>query len=215
MLKVMGLIQRRGALPLDLFRLHWRTIHRGLALRIAEAGLLKGYVQNHRIDVPVDRLNIVADGVPELWFESADSFTALRTAPAFREGAFHDEPNFMDIGDYRSQPLTEEVGTGAPRAECVGLLKAILFLRAGEQGMSTDGAVRIAQQTAPDVSLAIKVAPYAAVQTSWWPDAATFNAAWAQQDRIFDGLIAEERPVFWPGETPPPADWRPMPQTRV
>ncbi|SFS10377.1 EthD domain-containing protein [Sphingomonas jatrophae] len=215
MFKVMGLIRRRGDLPPDAFRLHWRTIHRGLALRIAEAGLLAGYVQNHKLDIPVDGLEIVADGVPELWFADAEAFAALRSHAAFRDGAFHDEPNFMDISDYRSQPLTEEIGTGAPRRECVGLLKAILFLHEGEPGLPGHGAVRTARQTRPATPLPIKVAPYVAVETSWWHDLATFRRAWADHDGPARGLLAEERVVFWPGDPSPPADWRPVPPTRA
>ncbi|NWK99157.1 hypothetical protein DM806_26560 [Sphingobium lactosutens] len=63
MLKVMGQIVRRPDLSLDAFRLHWRTTHRGLALRLAHSGLLRGYVQNHRLDIDVEGLVPVA-GAP-------------------------------------------------------------------------------------------------------------------------------------------------------
>ena len=202
----MGLIQRRGDLPLNAFRLHWRTIHRGLALRLAEAGLLRGYVQNHRLALDAPGLRVVADGVPELWFDGPDVFGTMRTHPAFRDGVFHDEPNFMDVGDYRSQPLGEEAGEGASRAECVGLLKLIRFARSGEPAFAADGAVRRAVHRRPSDELPIKVAPYDRVETSWWPDLASFAAAWRLAGIEADGLLAEERPVFWPGDPIPPAD---------
>ncbi|GAA4809919.1 hypothetical protein GCM10023232_01170 [Sphingosinicella ginsenosidimutans] len=215
MLKVMGLIRRRPDLPLDEFRLHWRTIHRGLALRLAEAGYMRGYVQNHRLDIAAPGLRIVADGVPELWFADADAFAGMRGSPALREGAYQDEPAFMDIADYRSQLLDDETGTGASRRDCVGLLKAILFLRDGEGGMPLDGAVRHARQEARRLDLPIRLADYAAVETSWWADLDSFRRAWSAHERAVDGLIAEERVVFWPGDPAPPADWRPIPQIRA
>ncbi|NLR73188.1 EthD domain-containing protein [Novosphingobium sp. ERN07] len=215
MFKVMGLIQRRSDLPLDAFRLHWRTTHRGLALRLAEAGLLAGYVQNHRLDISVEGLKPVADGVPELWFTSADVFAAMRDHPTFREGAYQDEPDFMDVDDYRSQPLTEECVHGLARQDCVGLLKTILFLGTGEPCMPVDQSVRHAVQSRHSATLAFKLAPYASVQTIWWPDLSSFRLSWKAYGRVASGLLAEERPVFWPGERPPPADWRPRLQTRA
>lgn len=208
MLKVMGLIQRRGDLPLDSFRLHWRTIHRGLALRLADAGLLAGYVQNHRLDIPVPGLRIIADGVPETWFADSNLFETMRGHDAYRGGVFHDEPKFMVTEAYRSLRLEEERGTGAERRDCAGLLKAILLLDADDPGLEGD-AVRTAAQR-----LLAPAERGQWVQTSWWPDAAAFDAAWARRGRGADGLLAEERVVFWPGDVPPPADWRPVAPTR-
>lgn len=214
MLKVMGLIRRRGDLPPDVFRLHWRTIHRGLALRLAEAGIMRGYVQNHALDIPVPGLRRIADGVPELWFDDVASFRAMRGHPAHAEGVFHDEPHFMETEGYRSLWLEEETASGLPRRDCVGLLKAILLLPEGDEGLG-GAPLRVARQDVlgPDGASGW-------VQTSWWPDLGAFNAAWQQRGREeqgwgADGLLAEERPVFWPGDPVPAADWRPIPQTRV
>ncbi|WP_439533795.1 EthD domain-containing protein [Polymorphobacter sp.] len=208
MLKVMGLIQRRGDLPLDSFRLHWRTIHRGLALRLAEAGLMAGYVQNHRLDIPAPGLRIAADGVPELWFADEAVFQSMRGHPAHADGVFHDEPQFMQTIGYRSLRLEEEQGEGAARQDCVGLLKAILLLEADDPGLA-GAPVRGARQRL--------LAPHDDihhVQTSWWADRGAFEAAWSARGRGALGLLAEERVVFWPGDPVPPADWRPIPQTR-
>ena len=227
MLKVMGQIRRRKDLPLDAFRLHWRTIHRGLALRIAHAGLMRGYVQNHRLDIPVDGLDPVADGVPELWFDDGDAFARLRGSPAFRHGAFHDEPRFMDIGDYRSLLLGAETEAVAPsRRECAGLLKAMVFLSPGEAIGAVGESPRILGDASP-VRLSwharsaapgtVAMADHAGVETSWWPDLDSFLAAWARRPgkgRV-TGMLVEERPVFWPGDPLPPADWRPVAPTRV
>lgn len=224
MLKVMGLIQRRPDLSLDAFRLHWRTIHRGLALRIAEAGMLKGYVQNHRLDIPLERLAPIADGSPELWFEREEDFDGLRTSPAFREGAFHDEPTFMDTGNYRSLFLHPEdtEKPALPRMAVAGLLKLILLVETPPHGPSgfgaRDGAVRISRQRRFGGSSERNLVDFDHVETSWWPDLGSLQEAWARRlvsaPASHKGMLAEERPVFWPGEPVPPADWRPIPQTR-
>lgn len=209
MLKVMGLIRRRGDLPPDVFRLHWRTIHRGLALRLAEAGIMRGYVQNHALEIPVPGLRRIADGVPELWFDDVASFRAMRGHPAHAEGVFHDEPHFMETEGYRSLWLEEETASGRSRRDCVGLLKAILWLPDGDVGLGGT-PLRVARQDVlgPDGASGW-------VQTSWWNRLEDFKAAWALRGQAADGLLAEERPVFWPGEPVPPADWRPVPQTRA
>jgi hypothetical protein len=79
------------------------------------------------------------------------------------------------------------------------LLKAILLLDGDDPGLCGD-AVRVSAQRllAPEGDAHW-------VQTSWWADAATFTGAWASRGRGADGLLAEERVVFWPGDTPPPA----------
>jgi hypothetical protein len=225
MLKVMGQIRRRPDLPLDAFRLHWRTIHRGLALRIAHAGIMRGYVQNHRLDIAVDGLEPVADGVPELWFDDAGAFERLRTSPSFGDGAFHDEPRFMDTEGYQSLLLGAETDAVAPsRQECAGLLKAMFFLPAGPT--AGDGTVsRILGEVAPvrltwharsTADVAMAMSDHSGVETSWWPDLDSFRAAWSRRmvTGPVMGMLVEERPVFWPGQDIPPADWHPVPATR-
>jgi hypothetical protein len=226
MLKVMGQIRRRKDLSLDAFRLHWRTIHRGLALRIAHAGIMRGYVQNHRLDIPVDGLEPVADGVPELWFDDATAFASLRNSSAFRDGAFHDEPRFMDIGDYRSLLLgPESHAAGPPRRDCVGLLKAMFFLPSGESMGSSGSTSRILGEATPvraswhprsDAPSKVTMSNHAGVETSWWSDLDSFLIAWARRTvhGPVAGMLVDERPIFWPGDILPQADWRPVLPTR-
>lgn len=222
MIKVMGLIKRRPDLELDAFKLHWRTIHRGLALRLAHAGLLLGYVQNHRLDIQVEGLVPFADGVPELWFDDVQTLNGMRDSPAFRDGAFHDSPRFMDVEDYQSLLLNPEPDIAAPpRRECAGLLKAMFLLdtaplldaqQAAKSMVLGEGApIRLSYQLASRETATIDTRAFGALETSWWTDLPSFMQAWSQrQIKGVSGMLVEERPVFWPGEIPPTANWSPV-----
>jgi len=222
MIKVLGLVERRPDLELDAFRLHWRTIHRGLALRLAHAGLLRGYVQNHRLAIEVDGLEPFADGVPELWFDDVDALNGMRDSPAFRDGAFHDGPRFMRVDDYQSLLLQPEADVAASsRRECAGLLKCMVILSENELGDLTGGGdspvfgkaemVRRSYQFAARETAAIAIRSCAAIETSWWADLPSFLHYWSRRRLAkVSGILVEERPVFWPGEVPPPADWSPV-----
>ena len=222
MIKVMGLLRRRPDMQLDAFRLHWRTLHRGLALRLAHAGILRGYVQNHRLAIDIDGLVPCADGLPELWFDDVDQLNGMRDSIAFRDGAFHDSPRFMDVEHYDSLLLQPELEVAAPsRIECAGLLKAMFIVddapdeAIGQPGQSVIMGdikpVRLTYHRGSPESANIATRQCAAVETSWWSDLPTFLEAWANRrmERA-DGLLIEERPMFWPGERPPPADWSPV-----
>ena len=222
MIKVLGLLQRRPGMELDAFRLHWRTVHRGLALRLAHAGILRGYVQNHRLAIDVDGLVPIADGLPELWFDDIDRLNSMRDSLAFREGAFHDSSRFMDVDHYDSLLLEPEPEIAAPsRIECAGLLKAMFIiddtldddaLKQGQSVVMGDvRPIRLSYHRALSDKADIATRRIAAVETSWWSDLPTFLDAWANRRvQQVNGLLIEERPIFWPGERPPPADWSPV-----
>lgn len=222
MLKVMGLLQRRPEMQLDAFRLHWRTTHRDLALRLAHAGIIRAYVQNHRLAIDVEGLEPFADGVPELWFDDIHSIDRMRDSPAYREGAFHDGPRFMDVEHYDSLLLDTEPEIAAPpRTECAGLLKAMFILESAAPQdieethrsmiMGEISPVRLSYHRASSETAAISVRPCVAVETSWWKDLPSFLEAWSRREvREATGILAEERPVFWLDERPPAADWSPV-----
>lgn len=223
MLKVMGLLQRLDGMPLDAFRLHWRTVHRGLALRLAHANILQGYVQNHRLDIPVDGMMPFADGMPELWFKDLAAFQGMHASRAFRDGAFHDSDLFMDVTRYRSLLLDPELDVSAPpREECAGLLKAMFILDDVRDEDLVDGApsptmgdiapVRLSYHRASVEGASVASRACTALETSWWPDLPTFLDAWRRRpdQQPVEGILVEERPIFWVGERPPPADWTPV-----
>lgn len=222
MLKVMGLLRRRPDMELDAFRLHWRTVHRGLALRLAHAGIIRGYVQNHRLEIEMDGMIPFADGSPELWFDDVRALDGMRDSPAYREGAFHDGPRFMDVTHYDSLLLEPEPEIAAPsRMECAGLLKAMFIIDdMSPEDLATPGRslvmgdiapVRLSHQRASSEPVSIAVRRCAVVETSWWRDLPSFAEAWSRRRvRQVAGMLIEERPIFWPGERPPAADWSPV-----
>ena len=223
MLKVLGVLHRRADLSLDAFRLHWHTVHRGLALRLGHANIVTGYVQNHRLDIDVEGLVPFADGMPELWFEDPARFDGMRASRAYQHGAFHDSDRFMDTARYQSVVLEAETDVAAPsRRECAGLLKAIFVLDEplddariadGEPSLTMGDVapIRLSYHRAYRGSVSARRKPCGGIETSWWPDLDTFRAAWARRPKSqVEGILVEERPIHWPGDPVPPADWSPV-----
>jgi len=167
---------------------------------------MRGYLQNHRLeDGEIASLPLAADGLPELWTHGIDALQRLGGATEYLEGAYPDEPNFMNG---RSQALlaTEQVIiVGVGRAIATTLVKAMLFYRrapdisrmafaaensAAHPLLLPNGPepLRLTRHTAIELpSLgeageAFKEAqPYDGVEASYWPDAESFRAAWRQR----------------------------------
>jgi len=217
MLKLYGLIQRRPDLSLDEFSRHWRTVHRELALRLVAPGYVRGYVQNHRRELDLPGVAKPAfDGCPELWIERVESLEQLATSPEYLEGAGPDEANFMSGGS-KSCIAEPRFAYGVARA-AAGDCKVLMFYADG-----IDAGTRWNQErpwSLPDAS-ALRIErdaclvdvpglePYAAIESSWWPDIGTFRDAWG--DAVADlgrrapapamVLPVTELIVFLPAET--------------
>lgn len=237
MLKLMGLLKHRRDSNLQAFADHWRTIHRDLALRLIGPGYMRGYIQNHRIPVTIEGADLAADGVPEVWIDGLDALRRLTTSPEYLDGAAVDEPRFIDMSQFASLLLGREavVDDGPGRQAVVPLVKAILFFHpapgrtmeefrcweAIDHPVLTPEArpVRLSRHTAVDPADDLPPPAYAGVETSWWPDIAGFQRAWARRQRASDivdaghvaGLLALEEPVLWPAQdvepTLPPGRW--------
>jgi uncharacterized protein (TIGR02118 family) len=221
--KLIALVARRHDLDLAAFSHHWRTTHRDLILRLVKTGIVKGYVQNHRLEPQIDTLPAVADGSPELWLESINDMARIRQSPEYMEGAYLDEPNFME-GRSRIL-LAEEVvvidGPGQERA--AQYLKLMLFLRRSDtcaasafdasfEGLSRPLIVpsgmplRLTHQRPITNSSVPPNRPiYDLAEFSWWPDRASLAAAWLdrQYPEVIDptatcGIIVREEPCLWP-----------------
>lgn len=200
--KLIGLLRRRPDLTLAEFSQHWGTVHRDLSLRLIAPGIMRAYQQNHRIDADIAGLDPVCDGSPELWTSGPAALAQLGTAPEYLEGAYLDEPNFMDG---RSQALLAHehvVDEGPGRAVTTTMVKAMVFVRrapdlslahftewAGQARpfLFPDGPtpVRLTRHLAIDIAAlgaagdAFKgVQSYDGVEASYWPDLDTFRAAW-------------------------------------
>ncbi len=227
MLKVMGLLHRRSDLDLPAFSRHWRTIHRDLALLLVSPGLMRGYVQNHRIGV-IEGLPIAADGVPELWVDGVEQLLELPKSRAYLDGAALDEPRFMDVGNYRNLLLTPEtrIDDGPGRQAVAPLVKAMIFVRPADgldlaafrmwetlpHPLFMPGArpLRLGRHSIADPSPELPPPDFLGVETSWWPTVAAFERAWASHvpdacggftafDRA-EGMLVGEEPVLWPSQ---------------
>ncbi len=93
MIKVFYFIPKRPDISEEQFHRHWREVHAPLALRLPG---LRRYVQSHRINHPGFGLSSPYDGVAEVWFDDLATATAMRDSREYLEGAFADEPNFID-----------------------------------------------------------------------------------------------------------------------
>ena len=79
--KCTATLKRRPDFDLEAFSQHWRTVHRELALRLVPPGIMRGYVQNHRIEPSLGTLQAPGDGAPEVWVDSPQEVLRLATSP--------------------------------------------------------------------------------------------------------------------------------------
>jgi hypothetical protein len=229
-LKLFGLLSRRPDLTLAQFSQHWRTRHRDLSLLLIRPGIMHGYIQNHRrADAdPIPGLPLAGDGFPELWTEGEDVLARLGAAPEYLEGAYLDEPNFMDG---RSQALLAReivIDDGPGRVAAPTLVKVMLLFKRAE-GVPFTAFSRAWEQTSHPVlmphaspkrltrQLTIELpgdagATYEGIQTyagqeaSYWPDISSFLTAWKDRKpapAYIDaaatvGAIVREEPVLFP-----------------
>lgn len=206
MLKALSLLQRRADFDLAAFSEYWRTVHKAHALKLVDAGFIRGYIQNHRLgeaaeDLP--GLPLAADGSPELWIDDADVLARLVASREYREGAGPDEANFV-TPPVRSAVARERVLIGG--ALPAGAVKLMLV---ANRDPAIDAKTFAARWLAADplalmpgaqpLRLSRHVAlagdafdgAFDGAEFSWWPDLATLQAAWARRDRApFDGLAA-------------------------
>jgi len=195
MLKMVAFLDRRRDLTLEAYSEHWRTTHRELALDLVTPGIMKGYVQNHRIDRPILDLPAPTDGCPEVWIEDVGEVARLQSSPYYLEKTHPDEANFME-GAARMMLTTETVVVPGPGRFGVGdTVKVLMFFRA-KPGMSRadfaawasldapilmpDAApIRLTRDTAIEHPDFDALHEYDGMESTWWPDVDTFLTAWA------------------------------------
>lgn len=196
-LKVVSFLKRRADFTLPAFSEYWRTIHKAHAMKLVEAGFVQGYVQNHRVDVEVDDLDIVADGSPELWIDSVDALRRLVRSPEYRQGAGPDEANFMILPATTCVAREYILREAADRGSLDGALKVMLAFRRrrdlaraafascwlmgeGPLLMPDSQPLRLTRQVVVEEG---GVAPFDGVECSWWRDPEEFRQAWAGRDQ--------------------------------
>jgi len=133
MIKIFYLIPKRPDISDEQFHSHWRDIHAPLALRIPA---LRRYVQSHRIEHPGFGLSSPYEGLAEVWFDSLDAAHQMRDSREYIEGAFADEPNFIDTSRLTWIATQEKVILAGPKMEKDSPSVKALFFPKRKPGMS-------------------------------------------------------------------------------
>jgi uncharacterized protein (TIGR02118 family) len=90
-IKLIGMLTRRGDMAPSEFQRYWRDVHAPL---IAAAPGLRRYVQSHALlDLPEDYPQ-VCDGIAEAWFDDIEAYVAARASGTWQAAA-EDAPNFI------------------------------------------------------------------------------------------------------------------------
>jgi uncharacterized protein (TIGR02118 family) len=192
MIKVFYLIAKRPDISEKQFHRHWREVHAPLALKIRG---LHRYVQSHRITHPGFGLSCPYDGVAEVWFDSLEAARKMRESREYLEGAFVDEPNFIDTSRLTWIATQENaVVAGPPVAKDTPSVKALFFPKR-KPGLSvaefqtywrtrhaaivpkTPGLLRYVQCHVLPETYAEGIPTYDGVAELWWPELASAERA--------------------------------------
>ena len=203
MLKVLSFLNKRSDLDLAGFSRYWRSTHKAHALSLVDAGFIRAYAQNHRIedkheDLP--GLPLMADGAPELWIDDVSALERLVASREYLEGAGPDEANFVRPPVLASVAREVVLIEGKPGPEAIRLM---LVVRR-DPALSFDAFLaRWAEGLTPMVlpgHSPLKLTrhfPLAendvfdGVECSWWPSLTSLQTAWAaRQPRALARLVA-------------------------
>lgn len=125
MVKFYSLMVRRPGWSREDFQVHWRTVHAGHARKIRR---IRRYVQSHSRADPVPGIGSVdADGIAEVWFDDLPSAVGLGEDPDYLQGAYLDDPNFIDLDRVVTVYARELAGEGG--VSMPGGHKVIEFVR--------------------------------------------------------------------------------------
>jgi len=199
MVKCFALITKKSGISDEQFHSHWKGIHAEFALRIKS---LRRYVQSHRIpDVSASFGQAPYHGAAEVWYDDLATAVGMRTNPQYLEGAYLDEPNFIDQPALKWLATTENVVVaGPPIAKTTSLVKG-LFLVKRKPGLSvaefqdywrtkhaplvprTPHLVRYVQcHVLPETYESEYPPAFDGVAELWWPDLAKFKESWASPE---------------------------------
>lgn len=222
MIKGFALIPKRPDISDEQFHTHWRTIHAELAFRISA---LRRYVQSHRLPHVIPGFSSPYEGVAEIWFDDLATAQGLKDNPEYVDGAFRDEPNFIDVSRLRFLNTRENVVVAGPAGiKGVFLLKRKPSLSVAEFQdywrnihaplvPRTPGLRRYVQCHVCPETYETDTPAFDGVAELSWPDLATFEQAWASDElqleqfedvkRFVDtassvAFLAEENRVIWP-----------------
>ncbi len=199
MVKGFALIVKKTGISDEQFHSHWRSVHAQLALRITS---LRRYVQSHRMpgltaSFPSPRF----DGAAEVWFDSLEAALQMRESPDYLEGAYKDEPNFINQPELRWLTTRENiVVAGTPMTKDAACVKGV-FLVKRKPGLSvaefqdywrtkhaplvprTPHLLRYVQcHVLPETYEADTPPAYDGVAELWWPNVEKFKESWASPE---------------------------------
>jgi len=133
MVHLMFLMKRKPGLSRQECQRHWRGIHAPLAQRIPG---IRRYVQSHVFSAQEEEPPY--DGVAEIWVDDEPAATAIFQTQEYREGAYVDEPNFVDVKQVvRLRTEDHVMLAGAPIGKDERLIKRLSFLKR-KSGMSKE-----------------------------------------------------------------------------
>lgn len=199
MIKVFALIPKKPDISHEQFHRHWREVHAPLALRIQT---LRRYVQSHRLPHQIAGFSSAPyEGLAEVWFDNVETAAGLRTNPEYLEGAYKDEPNFIETSGLTFLLTRENVVVAGPAfAKDTPAVKGV-FLVKRKPGMTvaefqeywrhrhaplvprTPHLVRYVQcHVLPETYESDTPPAYDGVAELWWPDLEKFKASWASPE---------------------------------
>src|SRR5262249_35268798 len=128
MIKCFALLAKKSGISDEQFHSHWRGVHAQFALRIPS---LRRYVQSHRIAESIKDFSASPyEGAAEVWYDNLESALRMRTSPEYLEGAFKDEPNFIDVPGLRWLATRENVVVaGTPMAKDAKCVKGVFLVK--------------------------------------------------------------------------------------
>jgi uncharacterized protein (TIGR02118 family) len=125
MVHLLFLMKRKPGLSRQECQRHWRGIHAPLAQRIPG---IRRYVQSHVFSVQEEEPPY--DGVAEIWVDDERAATTVFQTKEYLEGAYLDEPNFVDVKQVvRLRTEDHVMLTGAPIGKDERLIKRISFVK--------------------------------------------------------------------------------------
>ena len=194
MVHLLFLMRRKPGLSRQECQRHWREIHAPLAQRIPG---IRRYVQSHVIaavgeDPPYD-------GAAEIWVDDEQAATTVFQSKEYMEGAYLDEPNFVDIKSaLRLRTEDHMMLTGAPISKSERLVKRMSFVKR-KPGMNPQEFFRYWQDVHGPIACKLpglrrylqchnltsmyeKEEPrFDGVAQVWFPDAAALEKAFSSQ----------------------------------
>ena len=131
MVHLLFLMRRKPGMSREDCQRHWREIHAPLAQRIPG---IRRYVQSHVIAAPGEEPPY--DGAAEIWVDDEKAATTVFQSREYKEGAYLDEPNFVDIKvALRLRTADHMILAGAPMGKDERLVKRLSFVKR-KPGMS-------------------------------------------------------------------------------